>query len=103
MGVYGEWQPIYAEAGLVSFPVDTEDKKPAIGNWQIAGPKASATWASRPGLANRLGLGLGCGKRNRLTVLDIDEPDEKPLARCLRSSSVQALLLSALHLASFMA
>jgi hypothetical protein len=80
MGVYGEWQPIYAEAGLVSFPVDTEDKKPAIGNWQIAGPKASATWASRPGLANRLGLGLGCGKRNRLTVLDIDEPDENLLA-----------------------
>lgn len=80
MGVYGEWQPIYAEAGLVAFPVDTEDKKPAIGNWQIAGPKASATWASRPGLANRLGLGLGCGKRNRLTVLDIDEPDENLLA-----------------------
>ncbi len=80
MGVYGDWQPIYAEAGLVTFPVDIERKAPAVGNWLKAGAKASATWASRPGLANSLGLGLVCGKRNRLTVLDIDEPDENLLA-----------------------
>ena len=80
MGVYGDWQPIYAEAGLVTFPVDIERKAPAVGNWLKAGAKASATWASRPGLANSLGLGLVCGKRNGLTVLDIDEPDENLLA-----------------------
>lgn len=80
MGVYGEWQPVYAEAGLVSFPVDSERKKPAVGNWLTAGAKASATWATRPALAEANGLGLACGKRNGLTVLDIDEPCENLLA-----------------------
>lgn len=83
MGVFSEWQPIYAEAGLVSFPVDTERKAPAVGNWLKAGANASATWATRPALADADGVGLVCGKRNRLTVLDIDEPCENLLADAL--------------------
>lgn len=83
MGVYGEWQQIYADAGLVSFPVDSERKKPAVGNWLKAGARASATWAARPALAKANGLGLVCGKRNGLTILDIDEPCENLLADAL--------------------
>lgn len=82
MGVFGEWQPKYAEAGLVTFPVDISRKAPAVGNWQKAGRKASAEWAARK-FADATALGIECGKRNRLTVLDIDEPCENLLADAL--------------------
>jgi hypothetical protein len=82
MGVFGEWQPRYAEAGLVTFPVDLAHKKPAVGNWKSAGRKASAEWAAKK-FADATALGIKCGKRNRLTVLDIDEPCENLLADAL--------------------
>lgn len=81
MGVFGEWQPQYAEAGLVTFPVDIVRKAPAVGNYLKAGRKASAEWATK--FANAPALGIVCGKRNRLTVLDIDEPCEGLLADAL--------------------
>ena len=81
MGVFGEWQPQYAEAGLVTFPVDIDRKAPAVGNYLKAGRKASAEWAAK--FANAPALGIVCGKRNRLTVLDIDEPCENLLADAL--------------------
>ena len=78
MGVFGEWQPHYAEAGLVTFPVDIARKAPAVGNYLKAGRKASAEWATK--FADASALGIVCGKRNRLTVLDIDEQCENLLA-----------------------
>lgn len=76
MGIFAEWQPAYAEAGLATFPV--EGKKPCVGNYSKAGAKASAEWALKFEKANA--LGFACGTRNRITVLDIDEPDETLLA-----------------------
>ena len=81
MGVFGEWQPQYAEAGLVTFPVDIARKAPAVGNYLKAGLPASKHWATKFPDANA--LGIVCGKRNRLTVLDIDEPCENLLADAL--------------------
>ena len=78
MGVFGEWQPLYAEAGLVTFPVDIDRKAPAVGNYLKAGHRASAEWATK--FADASALGIACGKKNRLTVLDIDEPCENLLA-----------------------
>lgn len=78
MGVFGEWQPQYAEAGLVTFPVDITRKAPAVGNYLKAGLPASNHWATK--FADATALGIACGKRNRLTVLDIDEPCENLLA-----------------------
>ena len=78
MGVFGEWQPQYAEAGLVTFPVDITRKAPAVGNYLKAGLPASNHWATK--FADVTALGIVCGKRNRLTVLDIDEPCENLLA-----------------------
>jgi hypothetical protein len=78
MGVFGQWQPQYAEAGLVTFPVDITRKAPIVRNYLKAGRKASAQWASK--FADASALGIVCGKRNRLTVLDIDEPCENLLA-----------------------
>lgn len=78
MGVFGEWQPQYAEAGLVTFPVDITRKAPAVGNYLKAGLPASNQWATK--FADATALGIACGKRNRVTVLDIDEPCENLLA-----------------------
>ena len=78
MGVFGEWHPQYAEAGLVTFPVDITRKAPAVGNYLKAGLPASNHWATK--FADVTALGIVCGKRNRLTVLDIDEPCENLLA-----------------------
>lgn len=81
MGVFGQWQPQYAEAGLVTFPVDITRKAPIVRNYLKAGRQASAQWASK--FADASALGIVCGKRNRLTVLDIDEPCENLLADAL--------------------
>ena len=78
MGIFGEWQPQYAEAGLVTFPVDIDRKAPAVGNYLKAGHRASAEWATK--FADASALGIACGNKNRLTVLDIDEPCENLLA-----------------------
>ena len=78
MGVFGEWQPQYAEAGLVTFPLDITRKAPAVGNYLKAGLPASNHWATK--FADVTAPGIVCGKRNRLTVLDIDEPCENLLA-----------------------
>lgn len=81
MGAFGKWQSAYAEAGLVTFPVDGDAKKPAVGNYLKAGAKASADWGRK--FPDADAIGLTCGRRNRLTVLDIDAPDESLLADAL--------------------
>lgn len=77
-GVFGTWQPIYAEAGLATFPVDADAKKPSVGNPLKAGRRASAQWALKFSEANA--LGFACGTRSRITVVDIDDPDENLVA-----------------------
>lgn len=77
-GVFGTWQPIYAEAGLATFPVDAEAKKPSVGNPLKAGRNASSQWALKFAEVNA--LGFACGIRSRITVVDIDDPDENLVA-----------------------
>ena len=79
MGVFADWQPAYAEAGVATFPMD--GKKPRVANYQKAGVNASAQWARKFGDSDA--FGFLCGKNSRLTVLDIDEPDETLLADSL--------------------
>jgi hypothetical protein len=80
-GAFSMWQPLYEEAGIATFPVDATHKRPSVGNYHRAGLPASRGWAQKFGEADA--LGFNCGKRNGLTVLDIDAPDEKLLADSL--------------------
>lgn len=80
-GTFAKWQPIYAEAGIATFPVDGHAKKPAVGNYLKGGLPASREWARK--FSDASALGIACGRRNRLTVLDIDSPDEGLLGRAL--------------------
>ncbi|MBY8335887.1 bifunctional DNA primase/polymerase [Alteriqipengyuania sp. NZ-12B] len=78
MGLFAQWQPAYAEAGIATFPVDGEAKKPSVGNPLRGGRRASAQWAQK--FPDADALGIACGKHNRLTVLDVDSTNENVLA-----------------------
>ncbi len=78
-GVFAEWQPRYAEAGIPTFPIHA-DKQPAIVGYMKTGPGMSAKLLSKFGAAP--GLGFVC-KKARLAVLDVDTPDENIFADAL--------------------
>lgn len=78
-GVFAQWQPTYEALGIATFPV--REKTPCVSNYLKMGQPASRKLLRRFGEAD--GLGFACGKRSRITVLDIDAPDENLLADAL--------------------
>lgn len=82
MGVFSQWQPTYAAHGVATFPVtlDEHGKRPAVRGYLRAGRYASKKFASKFTDANALGFAV---KPSRITVLDVDTPDENVLAAAL--------------------
>ncbi|MGO4619059.1 bifunctional DNA primase/polymerase [Ensifer sp. 2YAB10] len=79
MGAFAEWQPQYAAHGIATFPViiDGKDKRPAVSGYLKLGSKVSSQLTMKfPG---HEAIGLAC-RRNKITVLDVDTPDERVLA-----------------------
>lgn len=72
-GVFAEWQPRYAEHGIATFPV--ENKVPSIRHWQRVGIEGSSQLAIK--FAEADAFGFECGKRNGITLVDIDSRDER--------------------------
>jgi hypothetical protein len=60
--------------------LDGESKKPRVTNFSKMGLPASRRIAEKPNLAAASGIGFMAGPRNRITVLDIDVPDERVAA-----------------------
>ena len=81
---FAAWQPQYAKHGIATFPVDiTPDcKKPSISHWQKVGLKGSAQLVLK--FAASEAIGLTCGRRNRLTIVDVDSSDERVLDEAQR-------------------
>lgn len=77
-GIFAEWQPRYAEAGIATFPV--RNKKPAVRGYLRTGAAGSRQLADKFGDAT--GLGFACFRAG-LTILDVDTPDERVLADAL--------------------
>ena len=77
-GVFAQWQPRYAEHRLPTFPVDGESKKPAVKGYLRVGLPGSQQLALKFGAIDAFGIAVG--SRNRITVLDVDTPDERVLA-----------------------
>jgi hypothetical protein len=75
-GVFAQWQPVYADHGIATFPVN-DNKVPAVRNYGRIGINASSSLASRFGSG---ALGFMCGCRSGITVLDVDTADERVLA-----------------------
>ncbi|MEP9390419.1 bifunctional DNA primase/polymerase [Mesorhizobium sp. KR9-304] len=76
MGAFAEWQPLYAEHGVATFPV-RPDKTPAVRGYLKIGAKTSGQLALR--FPDNDAFGFAC-RRNRITVLDVDTPDDRVLA-----------------------
>lgn len=78
VGIFAQWQPQYAALGIVTFPV--KDKKPAVRHYLKMGLGASEDLVNR--FPDSDALGLAC-RRNGITVVDVDAPDEHLLAEAL--------------------
>jgi hypothetical protein len=74
---FSEWQPIYAERGIALIPCGP-NKTPLVKNPQKFGREASAQIATK--FSQATAFGYYCGKRNGITVLDVDTTDERVLA-----------------------
>ncbi len=81
MGVFSEFAPVYADAGLATFPVDTRAKRPAVKNWRRSGLPATRAWIEKFGDAD--GLGLCMGARSRIVEVDIDMAGDAALGAAL--------------------
>jgi hypothetical protein len=76
-GLFAQWQPRYAERGIVIFPViitPDGNKKPAVTGYLKIGPRRSAESAIK--FADAAAFGFACGPRNRITIVDLDDTDE---------------------------
>lgn len=75
MGVFAEWQPRYAERGVATFPVN-DKKKPLISRYDRIGITASGQLAFDLRFEECMNLAFVAGKRNRISVVDVDTSDE---------------------------
>ena len=80
MGVFQQWQPIYAAHNVPTFPVRGDTKRPAVKGYLKVGPQVSERFADKFGGYDAFGFAL---KRAGITVLDVDTPDERVLADAL--------------------
>jgi Bifunctional DNA primase/polymerase, N-terminal len=78
--VFSNAQPIYAERGIATFPV-TESKAPAVRGYLRLGLDTSRGLVIK--FPDAPALGFATKRRNGVTILDIDTPDEKVLADAL--------------------
>jgi hypothetical protein len=69
-GLFAHYQPAYADLGITLLPCSTDAKKPLVRNPFKMGIPASNHLAGRFTEVNA--LGFGSGRRNRITVLDVD-------------------------------
>ena len=74
---FSEWQPIYAERGIALIPCGP-NKAPLVKNPQKFGRDASAVLAGK--FSDASAFGYYCGRRNGITVLDVDTTHERVLA-----------------------
>ena len=75
---FADWQPRYAALGIPTFPV--REKRPAVRGYLKVGLEASRQFARK--FPHEPAFGLAC-RPNRITVLDVDAPDERLLADAL--------------------
>lgn len=78
MGLFADWQPRYADAGIPTFPV--AGKRPSVSRYLKVGSDISRQYAMR--FPDAEAFGFAC-HRARLAIVDVDTPDERVLADAL--------------------
>jgi hypothetical protein len=92
-GAFSRAQPLYAEHGIATFPVRIvgDDKRPGVKHYKKVGLPGSAQLATK--FANDNCFGFMVGDRTRLTILDVDAPDEGVLAQALNRHGHSPLIV----------
>ncbi len=80
MSAFAEWQPHYAARDIPTFPVS--DKRPCVRAWQKVGLGGSSQLALKFPEADA--FAFQCGKRSRITLLDIDSSQEWMVEEAIR-------------------
>ena len=80
-GVFARHAPEYFERGLACFPVNTQEKKPAVRNWQRATTRASRLWARD--FPNAAGLGINMGAKSGISEIDVDTTGGAALGKAI--------------------
>jgi hypothetical protein len=80
MNAFSEYQAVYAERGIATIPCGLA-KQPLVSRPQKFGRKASAEIV--PKFSDAPAIGYYAGRRNGITVLDVDTTDESVLADAL--------------------
>ncbi len=82
MGAFLDAAPAWAAAGIVPLPITPDGKRPMVRGPETFGRPAALKIAAKPKFANAA-LGFWCGHFNRLTVVDIDSPQDSELSYAL--------------------
>jgi hypothetical protein len=92
-GTFARWQPTYAAHQIATFPVKIvgDDKKPAITAYGRVGLRGSEQLAFK--FRDAAAFAFMCGKRSRVTVLDIDSTDERILADGMAKHGATSLIV----------
>ena len=80
MGLFAEYQPLYATHNIPTFPV--QGKKPAVKGYAKAGTNISHQWALE--FPEVDALAFMAGGRTRISVVDVDSADETLLRDTLK-------------------
>ncbi len=80
MGIFAKYQPVYAAHGIPTFP--TEGKKPAVSGYQTIGSRLSGQLPLK--FPEAEALAFVAGTRTRVTVVDIDSPNDQLLNDTLK-------------------
>ena len=78
---YGIWAPRYAHIGIPTFPVN--GKKPLIRGYASVDTERSLTLAANEKFA-AASIGMMCGPKSGITIIDIDAEGEAPLKSALQ-------------------
>lgn len=74
--VYRHFAARYAALGIPVFPI--RDKIPLVKHWQRMGCRAAVKFAKRATFWSA-GIGMCCGTKSGITIVDVDEPGDGPL------------------------
>lgn len=89
-GLFHQWQPVYAEAGIATYPIG-EDKTPATKGYQKTGLRGSGELRKKFAAADA--FGFLCGARNKITVFDYDDRDERGFRDAMDEMGTSKLII----------
>ena len=78
-GVFADWQPLYAEHGIATFPVENKIPREKLAEVGLDGSSQLALK-----FPDADAFGFQCGARNRITLIDIDSDGENVVAEAIK-------------------